>query len=256
MARPLRIEYPGAVYHVTTRGNARQEIFLDDSDRAAFLGALAHAIHRMGWLCYAYCLMPNHYHLVVETPEGNLSRGMRQVNGIYTQAFNRRHERVGHVFQGRYKAILVDRDEYLKVVCRYVVLNPVWAGLAQKPEEWRWSSYAATIGIVSRPDWLSTDGLLGQFGQERSRTGRVYAAFVAEGLKGGGDGLWAQISRQIYLGKEDFIRKAQERLRGGGDISEIPKVQRRSMPKTLADYHKEAGDRRRAMAMAQGVGKQ
>jgi putative transposase len=125
MARPLRIEFPGALYHVTARGNARQDIFLDDEDRQRFLGVLARGVSRFHLLLHAYCLMENHFHLVVETPEANLSKAMRQLNGVYTQAFNRRHKRVGHVLQGRFKAIVVDRDSYLLELCRYVVLNPV-----------------------------------------------------------------------------------------------------------------------------------
>jgi putative transposase len=122
---PLRHEYPGAVYHLTSRGNARQKIFLDDTDRKKFLDVLSQAVSRYGWLCHAYSLMDNHYHLLVETPKGNLSIGMRQLNGIYTQAFNRRHRRVGHLFQGRYKAILVQKQAHLLELCRYVVLNPL-----------------------------------------------------------------------------------------------------------------------------------
>ena len=110
MARPLRIEFSGAIYHVTSRGHAGEDICLDDTDRALFLGVLAEVIHRFGWRCYAWCLMGNHYHVLIEMPKPNLSKGMRQLNGVYTQRFNRRHGRVGHVFQGRYQAILVERD--------------------------------------------------------------------------------------------------------------------------------------------------
>ena len=133
MARPLRLEFPGAVYHVTSRGNARAAIFLDDEDRPIFLGVLGAVVARFGWLCHAYCLMDNHYHLLLETPDPNLSRGMRQLNGVYTQRFNRRHGRVGHVLQGRFKAILVDRDGYLLELARYLVLNPVRAGRVKDP---------------------------------------------------------------------------------------------------------------------------
>ena len=136
MARPLRIEYPGAIYHVTSRGDGREAIYLDDGDREEFLSVFEDVIRRMNWKCSAYCLMENHYHLLVETPDGNLSRGMRQLNGVYTQRFNRLHDRSGHVFQGRYKAILVERDSHLKELCRYVVLNPVRAGMVDRPEEW------------------------------------------------------------------------------------------------------------------------
>jgi REP element-mobilizing transposase RayT len=127
MARPLRIEFDGALYHVTSRGNDRKAIFKDNHDRDLFLDILAQITVRFRWICHAYCLMNNHYHLVIETPDGNLSKGMRQLNGVYTQAFNKRHRRVGHVFQGRFKGILVQKDSHFLEVCRYVVLNPVRA---------------------------------------------------------------------------------------------------------------------------------
>ena len=139
MARPLRIEFPGAVYHVTSRGNERKAVFRDDQDRKMFLDTLKGVTLRYNWLCHAYCLMENHYHLLIDTPDGNLSIGMRQLNGIYTQRFNKRHGRVGHLFQGRFKAVLVRKDSHLLEACRYVVLNPVRAGRVQRPEEWIWS---------------------------------------------------------------------------------------------------------------------
>ena len=140
MARPLRIEFPGALYHVTSRGNARGPIFLSDCDRFDFLCVLGEVVEQTGWQCHAYCLMPNHYHLLVQTPEANLSRGMRQLNGLYTQRLNRRHDRVGHLFQGRFKAILVERESQLLELARSVVLKPVRAAIATDPERYRWSS--------------------------------------------------------------------------------------------------------------------
>jgi putative transposase len=119
MARPLRIEFPGGLYHVTSRGDRREEIYLDDADRTNWLALFGHVCKRFNWVCHAYCLMDNHYHIVVETAEGNLSRGMRQLNGVYTQTFNRAHNRVGHVYQGRYKAILVEKESYLLELTRY-----------------------------------------------------------------------------------------------------------------------------------------
>ena len=135
MVRPLRIEFPGAVYHITARGNARAKIFKDDADRDAFLSVLEQVLTQFDWLLHAYCLMDNHYHLMIETTEANLSAGMRQLNGVYTQRFNRRHRRVGHVFQGRFKAIVVDRDSYLLELCRYVVLNPVRARMVREAKD-------------------------------------------------------------------------------------------------------------------------
>jgi REP element-mobilizing transposase RayT len=124
MARLLRLEFPGAIYHLTSRGNARQKVFFADVDHELFLSTLAAVVRRYNWICHAYCLMANHYHLLIETPKTNLSIGMRQLNGIYTQSFNRRHNRVGHLFQGRFKAILVERESHLLELCRYIVLNP------------------------------------------------------------------------------------------------------------------------------------
>ena len=158
MARPLRIEYPGALYHVTSRGNARKRIFKDDGDRELFLRVLAFVVERCHWICHAYCLMDNHYHFLIETPEANLSQGMRQVNGVYTQAYNRGHGKVGHLFQGRFKAILVDKESYLLELCRYVVLNPVRAKLVDRSEDWPWSSYRATAGIEKAPAFLIREG--------------------------------------------------------------------------------------------------
>ena len=162
MARPLRLEYAGALYHITARGNGRGEIFVDDEDRQRFLSALAATVIRLGWLCHAYCLMDNHYHLLIETPTASLSEGMRQINGTYTQSFNRRHGRVGHVLQGRFKAILVERESYLLELCRYIVLNPVRAGLVKEAGRYPWSSYRATAGLEAAPAGLMVDWVLSQ----------------------------------------------------------------------------------------------
>lgn len=136
-------------------GLRREAIFEDDEDRRVFLSTLAEVVERFHWICHAYCLMTNHYHLVVETPDANLSKGMRQLNGVYTQASNRRHGRVGHLFQGRFKGILVDKEGYLLELTRYVVLNPVRAGMVAQPGQWSWSSYRAMVGEEASPEWLA-----------------------------------------------------------------------------------------------------
>jgi REP element-mobilizing transposase RayT len=248
MARPLRIEFDGALYHVTARGNARQNIFDDDTDRLRFLDLLGEACARFDWRCHVYCLMGNHYHLGVETAAPNLGRGMRQLNGVYTQAFNRRHGRVGHLFQGRYKAILVERETYLLELCRYVVLNPVRAGLASAPGRWPWSSYRATVGDALAPAWLKTDWLLAQFGRSKAWARRAYEAFVAEGV--GAPGIWENLQRQVFLGSEDFADAMQARIDGGRDLSEVPAIQRRPAPRPLDRYGDAAPDRAEAMARA------
>ena len=213
MARPLRIEYSGAIYHVTARGNERRPIFHYDSDRNLFffLTILHRVTERFHWLCHAYCLMDNHYHLVVETPEGNLSAGMRQLNGVYTQAYNRIHGRVGHVFQGRYKAILVQKENHLIEVCRYVVLNPVRAKTANSPEDWKWSSYCATAGIENPHACLVVEWVLEQFDENRQEAEKKYREFVQARIHEGS--IWEKVRGQAILGNEEFIEQFGKHLR-------------------------------------------
>lgn len=224
MARPLRIEFPGALYHVTSRGNARAPIYSDDADRLRFLALLADVVQHDNWLCHAFCLMDNHYHLVLETPDGNLSKGMRQLNGIYTQQFNQTHQRVGHVFQGRYKAILVERDSYLLTVCRYVVLNPVRAAMVADVEAYDWSSYQATAGLRPCPVWLQTDWLLGQFGANRLQAQQRYRQFVQDGMADSSP--WNDIKAQVFLGQEAYMAQMKDYLSKKREVREVPRVQR------------------------------
>jgi REP element-mobilizing transposase RayT len=237
VARPLRIEFPGAVYHITSRGNARQKIFLDEKDYASFLEVLCLAVERFNWQLHAYCLMSNHYHILIETPEGNLSRGMRQINGVYTQQFNRRHTRVGHVFQGRYKAIIVDKDAYLLELCRYVVLNPIRAHIVEKPEEWKWSSYRSTVGNRKGNSCLTTDWILLQFGNERKEAIKRYKGFVRAGVKE--DSLLKKVTGQMFLGEDNFIEKLRGFIRGKETLKEIPRVQRYITRPSLEEMFKE-----------------
>jgi putative transposase len=167
MTRSLRIEFEGELYHVTSRGDRREAIYEEDTDRVWFLEILGAVIETFHWVCHAYCQMGNHYHLVIEAPDGNLAKGMRQLNGVYIQTANRRHARVGHLFQGRYQAILADRAAYLLALTRYVVLNPVRAGLVARPGDWRWSSYLDMVDERSPPDWLATDGVLAKLASDR-----------------------------------------------------------------------------------------
>lgn len=224
MTRPLRIEFAGAVYHITSRGNARENIFIDREDRRLFLSLLEDVKERYNWLWYGYCLMSNHYHLLIETPDGNLSRGMRQLNGVYTQRFNKRHGRTGHIFQGRFKAILVQKESYLLEVCRYVVLNPVRAGLVSYPEEWKWSSYLATMGMVEKPKFLCSDWILAQLGHDMVTARKAYRDFVITGIKK--ESPWKDLKGGTFLGKENFIEEVKEFLKGKERIKEIPRIER------------------------------
>lgn len=225
MARQLRIEYPNAVYHVTSRGNARADIFIDDTDRENFLGVMGKVVTRYNWFCHAYCLMDNHYHLLIETPDGNLSEGMRQLNGVYTQASNRRHGRVGHIFQGRFKAVIVEKESHLLELCRYVILNPVRAGMVADPQKWRWSSYRFTGGVAKKEPYLSTEWILSQFGQTKTEARKKYRQFVYDGM-GERDAPWQKLKGQVILGSEMFIERVRELLGTKEKILEIPRLQR------------------------------
>jgi len=238
---------------VTSRGNARNKIFSDDQDRLGFLAVLDTVVKRFNWLCHAYCLMDNHYHLVIETPEANLSIGMRQLNGIYTQKYNRKHSTPGHVFQGRFKAILVDKDNYLLELCRYVVLNPVRAKMAEKIEYWIWSSYPATVGLKTPPAYLTTDWILSLFSKKRAIAQRKYRGFVQEGLRT--ESPWRELKGQVLLGKENFTEKFKALLSAKEHIKEIPRHQRYVSRPELEKLFKATGkkDRRNKTVYAAHV---
>ncbi len=252
MSRPLRLEYTDALYHVTSRGDRREDIYDDETDRQIFLTIFAESIERFNWLCYAYCLMDNHYHLLVQTPDANLSKGMRQLNGVYTQAYNRRHGKTGHLFQGRYKAILVDADTYLLELSRYIVLNPVKVGMVKQVGEWPWSSYPAMVGDISVPPWLSKDYLLAQFSKQRKTAIRKYQIFVEEGIINGP--IWTQLRQQMYLGDNTFIDKAQKHLSKDHDDIQIPQVLKRAPAESLDYYKTNTKNRNTAIIAAYASG--
>lgn len=236
VARPLRLEYAGAVYHVTSRANARGPLFRDDPDRRAFLRTLAEVVARYRWLCHAYCLMDNHYHLLLETPRPNLALGLRRLNGVYAQAFNRRHRRVGHLVQGRYKAVLVERESHLLELCRYVVLNPVRARLCATATEWTWSSYRATAGEAPVPAFLTVAWVLAHFGAPTQEAARRYRTFVAEGL---GQEPWQELRAQLYLGSEEFVRSVS---RESEAVEGIPRRQCQPITRGLPELFAALGE--------------
>ena len=251
MARPLRLELAGGLYHVTSRGDRREAIFLNDADRLVWLEVFAQTCKRFNWICHAWCLMDNHYHIVVETIEGNLAQGMRHLNGVYTQTFNRTHKRVGHVFQGRYKAIIVEKDGYLLELARYVVLNPLRAGMVKDIADWHWSSYAAMLGTQNAPEWLQTDWILGQFSPQRRRAINRYMDFVRAGV--GLPSVWEQLSGQVFLGSERFLKRMQA-MSDKAAIGEIPRAQRRPVAKPLDYYQTKYRDAKAAMIAAYATG--
>lgn len=245
MARPLRIEFPGALYHVTARGDRQEAIFDDDRDRQVFLKILSEVVAQFDWRCHAYCLMTNHYHLMIETAAANLAKGMRQLNGLYTQWSNRRHQRSGHLFQGRYKAILVDWDGYFLELGRYVVLNPVRASVVKHPKDWGWSSYGAMVGRAKSPAWLTTDVLLGEFGKSRSWARKKYQQFVEEGM--GAETIWKDLKGQIYLGDEEFVEQMQGKLGERKEDVNIPQAQQRPLALSLEEICRRYPNRDRAI---------
>lgn len=225
MARPLRIEYPDALYHVMSRGNAYQNIFLDDKDRGVFLSNLRDCIALHNLICHAYCLMDNHYHLLIETPDGNLSRAMRDINGNYTQRFNTLHQRVGHVLQGRYKAYVIEKEPYLLEVARYIVNNPVEAKIVEHPKDWKWSSYKATAGLMKQPTWLQIDFTLSLFSKSQQDAQKQYRKFVNEGIEH--ESPYSEVKKGVILGSPQFVHWIWEtQTNGSEDVKDIPRDQR------------------------------
>lgn len=242
MARPKRILTENAVYHVTSRGNERQKMVRDDKDRWLFLRVLAEAVEEHRVLIHAWVLMDNHYHLVLETPEKNLPAFMGHLNGVYTQRFNRRHHRVGHLYQGRYKAIHVDRDVYLKELCRYVVLNPVRAKMVEHPKDWSWSSYRATAGIEKAPEWLATDWLLGQFGRREVQARKSYRSYVLKDMEKA-DSPWGKLKNGLYLGEEEFLVKMEGLVKKNKSL-DIPRYQKLLVRPSIGDVLGRVAERR------------
>lgn len=247
MARPLRLEFAGAIYHVTSRGDRREDIYLTDEDRQDWLDVLRQTCERFNWVVHAWCQMSNHYHLLVETVDGNLSRGMRQLNGQYTQRFNQRHQLVGHLFQGRYKAILVQRETYLLELVRYVVLNPLRARMVESLGDWPWSSFPQIMGQVPAPSWLDTDWTLSHFSRSRSRARAAYTEFVMAGR--GLPSPLAQTRHQLILGEDAFIEKHRQ-LASSDTLREVSKAERRAIAPDLATFQTDYPIRDEAMARA------
>ena len=235
MARPLRVEYPGAYYHVLNRGNNQENIFLNNRDREKFIEYLEKASERFSIIIHTYCLMSNHFHLLVETPEPNLSVAMQWINVSYATYFNRKRGRHGHLFQGRFKAILIDADEYLKDLSRYIHLNPVRAKIESAPSNYNWSSYRSYIGMVKSPKFLDTDWILSTFGKNKKKARKNYQDFVegvdVNSLANPG----RQVTEGLILGDSDFIEWVKDKfLSNRKDNKEIPQL-KKLKPKVSPD---------------------
>jgi len=210
MARPLRIEYAGAFYHVTSRGNEKGRIYSAPQDRKKFLTYLEAVHQKFKVIIHAYCLMPNHYHLLLETPFANLCQSMQFVNSSYTTYYNIARKRVGHLFQGRYKAILIDKDSYIEVLSRYIHLNPIKAKLAKLPEEYPWSSYGYYVFSKKPPKFLNTEVILNYFG----KSSKKYSKFVEAGIGKKIENPLKKVKAGFILGSEKFIEKIKNKYLG------------------------------------------
>jgi len=224
VSRPLRIEYPGAFYHVTSRGNERRTLFQSNRDREKYLTYVESAHERYGAMIHAYCLMGNHYHLLLETPRGNLSKILHYINGAYTTYFNIKRSRSGHLFQGRFKGILVDKDEYCKDLSRYVHLNPVRAGMVKAPLEYPWSSYRYFVGRDKKPKWLTIEFVLGDFGGEGRRGFKEYREYVEGGQSEELDNPLKKVIASTFLGDKEFIERIKL------EYLEKKEIDRRDLP--------------------------
>lgn len=242
MARPLRIEYPSAFYHLTSRGNERKDIFRSQRDREKYLSYLRSASERYQAVIHVFCMLSNHYHLLMETPKGNLSQIMRHINGAYTTYFNVKRGRAGHLFQGRYKAILVEKDEYAKELSRYIHLNPVRAGIVEKPEKYPWSSYRYYIGLEKAPDWLVTDFILSYFSKRVSDAQKRYREFVKDRIGQEYDTPLKETLASIILGSSGFIREIKERYIQKRKVSrDLPALRKFSPSLSVEKIREEVG---------------
>jgi hypothetical protein len=224
MARPTRVELKNAVYFISSKGNGSRPIADDDADREMFLDTLKYVINRYGWICHAYCIGATEYDLAIETPKPNLSIGMRQLNGMYTQKYNKKHGVRGHIFQGRFKAVIVEKDAYLLDICRYVVSLPTRAGLTKNINNFKWSSYRATTGHSAVPEFLNVDWVLSQFAKRTKIAQKKYSDYIKAGKKA--ESPLKKVRGQILLGSEKFIEHLIPLLTKGKKKEDIPKWQR------------------------------
>ena len=228
MSRPLRIAYPGAFYHVTSRGNEQKVIYKTQRDREKFLFYLESATERYGAVIHAYCLMSSHYHILMETTEGNLSQIMRHINGAYTNYFNTKRKRAGHLFQGRYKAILVEKDAYALELSRYIHLNPVRAGMVKRPEEYPWSSYRCFIGLSTQSKWLRKESHLAYFQGDENEKHEKYRRFVEDAMERNMESPLSGSIGGAVLGTREFIAIIENRhfdgKRAERDVPAVRKI--------------------------------
>ncbi len=225
MSRPVRIEFPGATYHVTSKSRLKQVIFIDDDDRGSFLNMLENVVQRFGWLIHSFVLLSDHYELVVEVPESNLSKGMRQLNGVYTQHFNRRHGREGPIFHGRFKSVLFEKKSYLLPICRHVVTGPHRLPVPENYALYKWSSYRALAGQARKPSFLHPDEVLKSFAKREKDSQRKYREYIKQGLDA--DSPMSARKNQVLLGSPRFLNEMKPILQGERLSKRGPKAAKR-----------------------------
>lgn len=249
MARPLRIEYEGAVYHIISRGNRGEHIFAEDQDKEYFIETLQNAVKKYKIDLYAYCIMGNHYHLLLTTPYGKLAKAMHYIGSAYGSFLRRQKGWIGHIFAGRYKSLCVEKEGYLLELSRYIHLNPVRAGLAEKPEGYSWSSYGYYIGRIENPEWLNTDWLLAEYGKDRKSAWKRYKGFVEAGVENPSEYPEEDITAQAILGSREFIKKVIGGMKKSGRRVEEITAKRRyekgiyleELRDTIGKYYKAKG---------------
>lgn len=253
MARPLRLQYLGAFYHISSRGNERKAIFRSEADRKKFISYLESAHERYHALIHCYCLLDNHYHLLLETPRGNLSQILHHINGAYTTYFNVKRKRAGHLFQGRFRAILVEKEVYGQELSRYIHLNPLRAGMVENLADYPWSSYAYYVGMKKRPSWLETRMILGYFSENEHRAHGKYQAYLEEASHTPIRNPLKEVFASTFLGNQRFIDGVSQKkpIPKDSDIRNIPALrvltQRPSLGEIRAQAELVVGDQGRLL---------
>ena len=251
MARPVRIEYPGAYYYLTSKALEGELLFKGAKDRQEFLSILQEVTCRMQWEAYAYNLMPDSFQLFIKTTKPNLSKGMRQLNGIYTQRYNARYERYGNIFHGRFKAVLVEAEHSFKDVVRYVMHVPIQKRKTRDLNKWKWSSYQATMGLLDAPDWLKTKDVLHHFAKQRKRAQKALSKSIKNYDKD--FDLMKNVQGQILLGSDKFVKKWKKQLASGKVMAKA--IQRKAKKiKPLSNFSKRFKDSKTAMVKAYETG--
>ncbi|MDX2506465.1 MAG: transposase [Gammaproteobacteria bacterium] len=251
MARPVRIEYPGAYYYLTSKGVEGKSIFKDVKDRQEFLQILQDVIARMQWDVFAYNLMPDSFQLFIKTPKPNLSKGMRQLNGVYTQRYNVKYDNDGNIFHGRFKGVLVETEHSFADVVRHIMHTPILKRKARKLDKWKWSSYQATMGEVDAPAWLNTSEVLDYFGKQKKRAQTVLAKAIEETDKD--FDIVTQVQGQILLGSDEFVSKWKKQL-ATGKVMDKARQRKAKKAKPLTDFGKRFKNIKIAMVKAYETG--